>query len=269
VFKKFIKILFHLVLIILLTLTTQVGGLIYFITLVIITTKSNLYRLKRLLCFLILYSTTTFLVLPVIAPYFGREPVVSSLAIKAHSFLYTLNNRNYVTPAVNDVLEKTAIHLQQKYPDIKIIHLDANFPFIDGFPLLPHLSHNDGKKIDITFVYEDTFGNVTNLKPARSGYGIYEIPNISETNQPDICLDKGYWQYDFPKYLTLGTVHSELKISEKVTSLLCEGFVKQKEVSKLFIEPHIKTRLKLFNNKVRFHGCQAVRHDDHIHIQVK
>jgi len=33
--------------------------------------------------------------------------------------------------------------------------LDANFPFFDGFPILPHLSHNDGNKIDIAFYYGD------------------------------------------------------------------------------------------------------------------
>ncbi|MFT5619364.1 MAG: hypothetical protein ACI85I_002607, partial [Arenicella sp.] len=38
---------------------------------------------------------------------------------------------------------------------------------------------------------------------------------------------------------------------------------------KVFIEPHLKTRLGLENySKIRFHGCQAVRHDDHIHVQL-
>ena len=30
-----------------------------------------------------------------------------------------------------------------------------------------------------------------------------------------------------------------------------------------------KTRLLLTSDKIRFHGCQAVRHDDHIHVQLK
>ena len=42
-----------------------------------------------------------------------------------------------------------------------------------------------------------------------------------------------------------------------------------KLIGKLFIEPHLKSRMNLTNSKIKFHGCQAVRHDDHIHVQLK
>lgn len=45
-------------------------------------------------------------------------------------------------------------------------------------------------------------------------------------------------------------------------------FAERPVIGKLFIEPHLKTRLKLTSNKIRFHGCQAVRHDDHMHVQM-
>ena len=45
--------------------------------------------------------------------------------------------------------------------NIEIHYLDANFPFINKFPLLPHLSHNDGKKIDITD-YDELFEQIEN-----------------------------------------------------------------------------------------------------------
>ena len=36
----------------------------------------------------------------------------------------------------------------------------------------------------------------------------------------------------------------------------------------LLLEPHLKTRLKLEKyDKIRFQGCRAARHDDHIHVQ--
>lgn len=268
-FKRFFKIVVHLIIIVLLTVLTQIGGVFYLLPLFIIKRKTNRYRIKRFLCFIALYGLATIFLIPNIATYFGREPVKESTYIEAHSFFYKLSNRNYVTPALNIVLEKTATKLQQKYPGVKLVHLDANFPFIDGFPLLPHLSHNDGKKIDVSFVYKDSFGNVTNLKPALSGYGVYETPKVNEVNQSEICKGKGYWQYDFPKYLTFGTINKNLSISEEVTRDLSLNFLKHKSVSKLFIEPHLKIRLGLTANKVRFHGCQAVRHDDHIHVQVK
>jgi len=45
--------------------------------------------------------------------------------------------------------------------------------------------------------------------------------------------------------------------------------LQQPNLGKVFVEPHLKTRMKLVDSKIRFHGCGAVRHDDHIHIQLK
>jgi hypothetical protein len=53
------------------------------------------------------------------------------------------------------------------------------------------------------------------------------------------------------------------------TKALVNMFVSEYEIGKIFIEPHLKTRLKLTSDKIRFHGCQAVRHDDHIHVQLR
>lgn len=268
--KKILKIGIHSISIALLTVLTQTGGLVYLVTLLLIRQKTSRYRIKRLISFVLLYGVTTAFIIPPLASYFGRERVKESKLVSAHSLFYKIANRNYVTPALNDVLEKSALDFQQKYPGVKLVHLDANFPFIDGFPLLPHLSHSDGKKIDISFVYSDSFGNVTNLKPALSGYGVYEEPKSLEYDQAAICKNKGYWQYDFPKYLTFGTINKNLVISEEGTRALSLSLLKQTRVSKLFVEPHLRTRLGLLlHKKVRFHGCQAVRHDDHIHVQVK
>lgn len=268
-FKKFFKIGIHLTIIALLTVITQIGGLVYLLTILLIWQKTPNRGIKRLISFMLLYGLTTAFIVPPLARYFGREPVKESQGVAAHSFFYKISNRNYVKPALNNVLEKSALDFQRKYPGVKLVHLDANFPFIDGFPLLPHLSHNDGKKIDISFIYEDSSGNMTNLKPAISGYGVYEAPKISEYNQVAICKNMGYWQYDFPKYLTLGILNKNLRISEEGTRTLSLSLLKQTTVSKMFIEPHLRSRLELMNTKVRFHGCQAVRHDDHIHVQVK
>ncbi|NNE79114.1 MAG: hypothetical protein HKN18_02480 [Silicimonas sp.] len=37
---------------------------------------------------------------------------------------------------------------------------------------------------------------------------------------------------------------------------------------KIFLEPHLADRLGVAGDKVRFQGCRAARHDDHIHIQL-
>ena len=42
----------------------------------------------------------------------------------------------------------------------------------------------------------------------------------------------------------------------------------QPKVGKIFIGPYLKTRLGLTSGKIRFYGCRAVRHDDHLHVQL-
>ncbi|ETN94336.1 hypothetical protein P278_22780 [Zhouia amylolytica AD3] len=231
--------------------------------------SSEKKQLKRIGIFAILYLLTTFLIVPNVAPTFGREKIKESVALKAHSFIYKLANRNYVRPELNKSIGQIATEFEKQNTGIKIVYLDANFPFIDKFPLLPHLSHNDGKKIDVSLIYENDNGQLTNKKPSVSGYGVYEMPTEKEYDQAEVCKDKGNWQYDFPKYLTLGKINKEIKFSEKGTRQLANLILKQKNIGKLFIEPHLKTRMNLNNVKVRFHGCQAVRHDDHIHFQLE
>ncbi|WP_298780184.1 hypothetical protein [uncultured Polaribacter sp.] len=102
----------------------------------------------------------------------------------------------------------------------------------------------------------------------NSGYGIFEDPKNNEINQIENCKKRGYWQYDFTKYMTLRTLNNDLKISEKGTKKLILCILKNKKVSKIFIEPHLKNRMKLNHPKIRFHSCRAVRHDDHIHFQI-
>jgi len=259
-----LKILLHILFFSFLTVVTQIGGLIYLIA--VLSTKD---KVKRTTLFTILYLFSTFLITPYLAPFFGREKIKETNFLKAHSFFYKLTNRNYVKPKLNKAISQIAADFGNKNNGIRMVYLDANFPFIDKFPLLPHLSHNDGKKIDISLIYENTNKQLTNKKPSISGYGIYEEPTRNEYNQNKICKKQGYWQYDFPKYLTLGTINKNIKFSKKGTRDLIKCILREKSIGKLFIESHLKKRMNIVNQKVRFQGCKAVRHDDHIHLQLK
>lgn len=263
------KVLLHIVTIASLTVITQIGGIIYLIVILLFKKNSKKKGLKQIGIFIVFYLITTFFIVPYLAPIFGREKIKETEFLKVHSFFYKLANRNYVRPELNKTLHEIAIEFEKKNRRIKMIYLDANFPFIDKFPLLPHLSHNDGKKIDISLIYEKDNGKLTNKKPSISGYGVYEIPTKKEYDQNAVCKRNGNWQYDLPKYLTLGRINKEIEFSEKGTRQLIELILKQNSIEKLFVEPHLKNRLNLNNRKIRFHGCQAVRHDDHIHFQIK
>jgi hypothetical protein len=262
---RFVRILFHSLLFLFLTALTQIGGVIYL--LVYFVFRKSL--LKRWFTFVGLYLGVTFLVVPYLAPLFGRERITTNRHIKVHSIFTTVCNRNYVVPQLNIVLADSWNTISKQHPDLEIRCLDANFPFWNGFPMAPHLSHKDGKKLDISLLYTDVNGSPTNAKPSRTGYGVFEGPLTSEYNQIMVCKDKGYWQYDFPKYLTFGVPHPDLKFNEVGTRNILKAILKQRTVSKVFIEPHLRKRLKLEHAKLRYHGCRAVRHDDHIHLQVK
>jgi len=265
--KKTLKIFSQIILFVLLTILTQIGGLIYLLNKPVNKKINWNSRLKPILTFILLYLLASFLIIPIIAPLFGREPIKHTKTIQATSYMTVLLNRNYVKPEMNGLLLRAEQNLEGT--NIQINYLDANFPFIDRFPLLPHLSHNDGKKLDISLTYETKEGQISEKLKSNSGYGVFEEPRTSEHNQAKLCLEKGYLQYDYPKYMTFGTKNEELKFSEKGTKRLIQAILKEDNLGKLFIEPHLKERLNLDHSKIRYHGCRAVRHDDHIHIQLK
>jgi hypothetical protein len=253
-----------------LTILTQIGGLVYVLSLFLANRIKFNFPFKKLSFFLVLYAIATFLIVPMLAPVFGRERIKNTNSIKPVNIGYVLLNRNYVVPQLNILLQNTSDDLKENGSSIELLYLDANFPFINGFPLLPHSTHSDGKKIDFGLVYENEKGEIHNLQKSRSGYGVFEKPLETEIDQTEICLERGYFYYEFPQYLTLGSINKSLVFSEEGTKILLLSLLKNEVVEKVFVEPNLKNRLKLdAEDKIVFQGCRSVRHDDHIHLQVK
>lgn len=267
--KKGAQFLGRTLLFVLLTALTQIGGLVYLISLILCRYWTFSFRYKKWAVFITLYVTTTFVIVPFVAPLLGREHIKHEMGIRPTNYFTVLLNRNYVHPRLNDLLQHTSKALKKQNSTIEIRYLDANFPFFDSFPLLPHLSHNDGKKIDISLIYENKNGSISNAKKSFSGYGAFENPEKEEHDQINLCKSRGYFQYDFPKYLTFGQWNKDLKFSERGTKQFIEALLRHEHLGKLFIEPHLKKRMGLTDSRIRYHGCKAVRHDDHIHIQLK
>jgi hypothetical protein len=273
-FFKTISILF---LTILLTIITQVGGLIYLLSLfsyplINRQTQHTLFRfVLKVFSFLLLYLILTFTLVPALAKLFGRVPlpITNTHHLQPLNIITCLLNRNYVRPELINIAFEVADQTASKYPNTFVNYLDANFPFINGFPLIPHLSHNDGKKLDLSFCYLDAATHKdTNACPSFIGYGICETPKSNEEDMPEVCAEKGYWRYSFLTKVVSQKNKNKFIFDSIRTKELVMLFVSQKNISKLFIEPHLKTRLNLNSVKIKFHGCRAVRHDDHIHIQV-
>jgi len=267
--NKTVKILTHSIVFVALTLITQIGGVVYLMSFIFCRRIRKSFPLKGLVAFIVIYGLGTFLTVPLLAKLFDRERVEHYHNLQPANYMTVLLNRNYVCEEMNDYLKKVSEDLAKRNDKIIMRYLDAGLPLIHGFPLLPHLSHNDGKKIDISLVYENDRGEIINASKSVSGYGVFEEPRQGEFNQSTACIKSGFGQYNYPQYLTLGSINNELRFSEKGTKDVMDALLSHEAVEKVFLEPHLKQRMKLLNNKVRFQGCNSVRHDDHIHVQIR
>lgn len=255
-----------------LTIATQIGGMVYLLNKGLtqgrfkqVSPKRNWFY--RQLSLLVLLSIFSFILIPSIAPLFGRTalPVFESRNLKPASLLTCFMNRHYVRP----VLKEAILAIAESQKEIPLIYLDANFPFFDRFPLFPHLSHHDGKKLDLAFIYKNKrSGKFTSSTPSLLGYGYCEGALAGEQDQAANCKKKGYWQYSLLKNFVRNQSKNDYQFHESANKELLTKLANHPSISKIFIEPHLKTRMSLYFNKIRFHGCQAVRHDDHIHIQI-
>jgi hypothetical protein len=274
---KIARITLRIICFLFLTLLTQVGGIVYLISLYV---NSKLNRrfdkgagrsLLKISTFLLLYFITSFLIVPVVAKPFGRAalPITKSENLRPCNFFTCILNRNYVEPKLLNTTIEVANRMNAEFPGTVINYLDAGFPFINGFPLFPHLSHNDGKKLDLSFCYIDKKTMLrTNEVPSFMGYGISEEPRANELNTPAECA-KVNWQYSFMRKLVPQGNKNFFIFDSIRTRAMVNQFATEQAIGKIFIEPHLKIRLNLTSDKVRFHGCNAVRHDDHLHIQLK
>lgn len=276
--KRLLRIIRAVLIFGLLTVLTQVGGLLYLVYWPIgkYLTKDIGNWPKRTLCKSFLFGgflmIVSLLILPPIAQLLGRVPLplfsTDEFPAKPATLLTCLGNRHYVTPELKKTFQQISQKLRQSDPQITLIYLDANFPFGDGFPLLPHLSHDDGRKLDLGFIYRDTRTKQTLEKaPTLFGYGHCEKPTAGEANQPQSCEEQGFWQYSLISKIT--PQRRRFNFDLKANQMLLNTITNHRNIRRVFIEPHLKQRLGMSSNaKVRFHGCWAVRHDDHIHMEL-
>ena len=86
---------------------------------------------------------------------------------------------------------------------------------------------------------------------------------------PITLFSTEFWQYNLLQRIVPQKNKHRFEFDRKRTKRLVNLFAEQEEIGMIFIEPHLKARLGLSTNKIRFHGCQAVRHDDHMHVQLR
>ncbi len=262
----------------LLTVLTQVGGVLY---LAAIASQGWIerrishpwkLRLAKLGYFMALYLVATLLIVPLLARPLGRAPLPmwGSGHLRPLRAFTCLLNRHYVRAELREATIAVADQMAARFPGTDLYYLDANFPFWDGFSLLPHRSHDDGKKLDLAFCYMDpATGETKNDSPSWLGYGVYADPKKGEQDQPAICGQGGHWQYSIMQSIVPQWSKDAFELDEARTKAMVELFAAQPAIAKMFIEPHLKARMDLSSPKIRYHGCQAARHDDHLHVQIR
>lgn len=147
------------------------------------------------------------------------------------------------------------------YPGTVTLALDGNFPFFTGFPLLPHLSHDDGTKLDFAYFYTDPNGNYLPGQ-TRSPVGYWAFEHRGEETCPPVRPTLR-WNMGW-----LAPLWPDRPIDPDRTSALGRALLDDPTVEKVFIEPALAADLGLQSDKLRFQGCRAARHDDHIHVQL-
>ncbi len=239
----------HGMVILALTLLTQLGGIAWIIA---------LFFRRRLIVFLLAYAglwTLAYTTSPRRAlPCFG-EP------LRMQSPLYCALNRHYVAPELASVAQDAATRMAITFPGTITLALDGGFPFMDGMPLIPHLSHDDGEKLDFAFYYATPDGRYLPGQ-TRSPLGYFAFENTPPENCPANSLTLR-WQLSW-----LQTLLPNRPLDGPRTAALITQLAADPRVSKIFVEPPLAARLGLSHPKIRFQGCRAARHDDHIHIQL-
>ena len=127
------------------------------------------------------------------------------------------------------------------------------------------------------FTFED-MSYIPNWKPIYQAFEEYQsLPDDDPiTHYEKIFKRSVYFWEDRSSLDSLGVLSTDLytkrmidyQFDEPRTQKLLQLLSNEKAIKKIFIEPHLKNRMYLNSSKIRYHGCQAVRHDDHIHVEL-
>jgi hypothetical protein len=191
--SRAISLAIALFLFVVLTLVTQVGGLILVLAWLIgrygfPKSLSGWRRTAALAALFVgLYAGLSIFLVPPLAAVGGRVPLPcraqSDRPFAAAHPLYCVLNRHYVDPRLAVLLTALSREIDRAYPGTLTVFLDANFPFLDRFPLLPHLSHSDGRKLDLAYYYRAPDGQyLPGQLRSPIGYWAFEQPGAATSS---------------------------------------------------------------------------------------
>lgn len=189
----------------------------------------------------------------------ARLACIGSDTLRPATVLLCALGRNYVTTEGLDVVVRVGAGVGETHPGAQVTFLDAGTR--SGGPLWPHRSHNDGRQIDLALFYETVDGEALARPPYWLGYGAYEPRRPGER---DPCPGRRR-----PFDLGDPSPDRAWRLDEARTTTMIDAVLAEPSVRRIFLAPHLSQRLGYADHpKVRFAGCNAARHDDHIHIDL-
>ena len=180
-----------LLLLVAVALLTQVGALALALAWLVgrrlLTERMGRWRRTGFgfLLFVAFFGLLHLFIAPSLAALRGRVPLPCAARpdqpLAAAHPMYCWLDRHYVDPRLLTLLLNLSREVARQYPGTTTLYLDGNLPFVNGFPLLPHLSHADGRKLDIALDHRGPDGG---YRPGevRSpiGYWAFEEPAPGE-----------------------------------------------------------------------------------------
>jgi hypothetical protein len=275
---KVLNILVIIILFVILTALSQVGGIILLLWLLLYQFFKKRFKnawVRRGVHvggFVVFYLFFMFVIIPPLARIQDRVPLPMSKsgALVPVTYWTAIFGRNYIKSEGRAKLENIAEAYVKKHPDLKVKYMDCNYPFRINMPgtknvwilegLLPHITH-DGTKADIALVYNDKNGLSSNLTPTAFGYGSSVDPLPTETCTPCACEHSGYWQYSF---MYRNIPRTDYPLNNELSTELIKLFDRNLPYT-IFLEKHLQQRFNLHGNFSQA-GCHSVRHDDHFHV---
>jgi hypothetical protein len=209
--------------------------------------------------FFILYGLSSAFIVPSLSSRIRLSS--TNISLKPIHKAFHWCNRTYVTKDAYETLQKFEQLLKSSSPNTPVYYMDAGFPF-SFTPMFPHLSHGDGRKIDIALQWQDVRHHLLTSAPSPIGYFIYDGPKSFE---PSPCSSykklSMRWNMTWLQKYRKNFHHTHSHIN----SILIECFLKA-GAKKILLEPHLKKRWGINHKRVKFQGCRAARHDDHMHV---
>ncbi len=213
---------------------------------------------------LLTYGVIWQFVAPVVGEQYDRVALPCfGETLRAHSAVYCLANRHYVRSELAESASRIAERVARDHPGTVVRYLDGGFPMGSGFPLLPHISHGDGRRLDLALMWQDSTGSAARGNGSPLGYFGYASPPVDAPADCPVAVVDLRWDMN-----SLQPVLSRNDLDVVRTRSLLDAVLAEQAIGKVLLEPHVQRQLERVSERLRFQGCHAARHDDHMHIQL-